>query len=138
MKAQINIAPRTGVGMGFMTVGENANPLAEFSKSLRDSIKIINAKIACGPEWLIYQYTKAKRAQCRDPNTRKPVGFPKKNDFYRPNSWPKVTITEITRTITTSYVKSLSETSINSREEQTYKPELVTYEPSAVSRLDYV
>jgi hypothetical protein len=52
MKAyQINIAPRTGVGMGFVTVGENENhALAEFSKSLRDSIKIINAKIACGPE----------------------------------------------------------------------------------------
>jgi hypothetical protein len=46
MKAyQINIAPRTGVGMGFVTVGEN-HALAEFSKSLRDSIKIINAKIA--------------------------------------------------------------------------------------------
>jgi hypothetical protein len=52
--------------MGFVTVGENENhALAEFSKSLRDSIKIINAKIACGP--VIYQYTKAKRAQCRDP-----------------------------------------------------------------------
>jgi hypothetical protein len=37
--------------MGFVTVGENENhALAEFSKSLRDSIKIINAKIACGPE----------------------------------------------------------------------------------------
>jgi hypothetical protein len=37
MKAyQINIAPRTGVGMGFVTVGENENhALAEFSKSLR-------------------------------------------------------------------------------------------------------
>jgi hypothetical protein len=35
--------------MGFVTVGENENhALAEFSKSLRDSIKIINAKIACG------------------------------------------------------------------------------------------
>jgi hypothetical protein len=36
MKAyQINIA-RTGVGMGFVTVGENENhALAEFSKSLR-------------------------------------------------------------------------------------------------------
>jgi hypothetical protein len=67
MKAyQINIAPRTGVGMGFVTVGENENHAQEFSKSLRDSIKIINAKIACGPD-VIYQYTKAKRAQCRDP-----------------------------------------------------------------------
>jgi hypothetical protein len=38
----------------------------------------------------------------------KPGGFPKKNDFYRPNSWPKVTVTEITRTITTSYVKKFT------------------------------
>jgi hypothetical protein len=69
MKAyQINIAPRTGVGMGFVTVGENENhALAEFSKSLRDSIKIINAKIACGPECNISIHESQKRAQCRDP-----------------------------------------------------------------------
>jgi hypothetical protein len=30
-----------------------------------------------------------------------------KDNFYRPNSWPKVTITEITRAITTSYVKEV-------------------------------
>jgi hypothetical protein len=43
---------------------EKDHALAEFSKSLRDSIKIINAKIACGPECNI-SYTKAKRAQCK-------------------------------------------------------------------------
>jgi hypothetical protein len=42
--------PRTGVGMGFVTGRKREPRSAEFSKSLRDSIKIINAKIACGPE----------------------------------------------------------------------------------------
>jgi hypothetical protein len=49
--------------MGFVTVGENENhALAEFSKSLRDSIKIINAKIACGPECNISIHESQKRA----------------------------------------------------------------------------
>jgi hypothetical protein len=50
MKAyQINIAPRTG-GMGFVTVEKTRTTLLQSSQSLLDSIKIINAKIACGPE----------------------------------------------------------------------------------------
>jgi hypothetical protein len=61
-----------------------------------------------------------------------------KNDFYRPNSWPKVTVTEITRTITTSYVRKFRKLVSTSRREQTYKPELVTYEPSAGVAVDYV
>jgi hypothetical protein len=68
-----------------VTVGENENHAQEFSKSLRDSIKIINAKIACGPD-VIYQYHESQKAQCRDPRTlRKPGRLSKKNDFYRPN-----------------------------------------------------
>jgi hypothetical protein len=48
--------------MGFVTVGENENhALAEFSKS-RDSIKIINAKIACGPECNISIHESQKSA----------------------------------------------------------------------------
>jgi hypothetical protein len=35
MKAYPNIAPRTGVGMGFVTVENENHALAEFSKSLR-------------------------------------------------------------------------------------------------------
>jgi hypothetical protein len=51
MKAyQINIAPRL-VWYGICDCWRKQNhALAEFSKSLRSSIKIINAKIACGPE----------------------------------------------------------------------------------------
>jgi hypothetical protein len=50
--------------MGFVTVGENENhALAEFSKSLRDSIKIINAKIACGPECNISIH-ESQKEQC--------------------------------------------------------------------------
>jgi hypothetical protein len=47
--------------MGFVTV-ENENRSAEFSKSLRDSIKIINAKIACGPECNISIHESQKSA----------------------------------------------------------------------------
>jgi hypothetical protein len=66
MKAyQINIAPRTGVGMGFVTVEKTRTTLLQSSQSLLDSIKIINAKIACGPECNISIHE--KRAQCRDP-----------------------------------------------------------------------
>jgi hypothetical protein len=64
MKAyQINIAPRTSQ-VWDVTVGENENhALAEFSKVSRSSIKIINAKIACGPECNISIHERT----CRDP-----------------------------------------------------------------------
>jgi hypothetical protein len=91
MKAyQINIAPRTG-SVWDLTVGENENhALAEFSKSLRDSIKIINAKIACGPECNINTRKPKERNVEILRTLRNQVGLLSK-DFYRPNSWPKVT-----------------------------------------------
>jgi hypothetical protein len=83
MKAyQINIAPRTG-GMGFVTVEKTRTTLLQSSQSLLDSIKIINAKIACGPECNISIH-ESQRARSR--TLRKPgrLAF-QKNDFYRPN-----------------------------------------------------
>jgi hypothetical protein len=63
--------------------------LWEFSKSLRDSIKIINAKIACGPECNISIHESQKERNVEILRTlRNQVGLLSKNDFYRPNSWP--------------------------------------------------
>jgi hypothetical protein len=59
-----------------VTVGENENhALAEFSKSLRDSIKIINAKIACGPECNISIHESQKRNVEILRTLRKPGGL---------------------------------------------------------------
>lgn len=107
---QINIAPSTGVGIGFVAVGESENhALAELSKSLRDSIKIFNARIALGPAMDKSIHLSKKERNLEILRTlRKPGRHAyQKDDFYRPKSWPKVTVTEVTRAITTSYVKEV-------------------------------
>lgn len=106
----INIAPHTGVGMGFISMGENENhALAELSRSLRDSLKIFRARIEAGD-----RYSKGIYAQKMERNLevlrtiRKPGRHAyQKDNFYQPKAWPKVTVTILTRAVTASYVKEV-------------------------------
>jgi preprotein translocase subunit Sss1 len=106
----INVAPRTGVGIGFVGIGETENhALAELSRSLRESIKIFKAHIQEGHPMNKDIYRRKLERNLEILRTiRKPGRFAmQKNDFYSPRSWPKVTVVQITRSISASYVKEV-------------------------------
>lgn len=111
MKAyHINVAPCTGIGIGFISIGENENhAMAELSRSIRDSIKIFNAHIEFGPECNIPIFERKRDRNIEILRTiRKPGRHAfQKDTFYSPKSWPKVTIQEMTRAVTSSYVKEV-------------------------------
>lgn len=106
----INVAPSTGIGIGFVSMGENEqHALAELSLSLRQSIKIFNAYIeeGAGVNRDIFRQKKERNLEILR-TIRKPGRYAfQKDNFYSPRSWPKVTVTKITRAITTSYVKEV-------------------------------
>jgi preprotein translocase subunit Sss1 len=106
----INVAPTTGIGIGFVGIGETENhALAELSLSLRQSIKIFKAHIDVGHPSNREIFTRKLERNLEILRIiRKPGRFAlQKDNFYAPRSWPKVTVTEITRSITASYVKEV-------------------------------
>lgn len=106
----INVAPHTGIGIGFISVGENEqHALAELSLSLRQSIKIFNAHIDRGIDANKEIFKQKKERNLEILRTiRKPGRYAfQKDNFYSPRTWPKVTVKKVTRAITTSYVKEV-------------------------------
>lgn len=107
---KINVAPHTGIGITFISLGETENQaLAELSLSLRQSIKIFKAHIEGEPDCNVPIFESKLERNLEILRTiRKPGRFAfQKDNFYRPNSWPKVTVTEITRSVTAAYVKEV-------------------------------
>lgn len=106
----INVAPSTGVGIGFISMGDDENhALAELSKSLRDSLKIFKAHIELGDSFSRGLYTQKMERNLELLRTiRKPGRYAyQKNNFYQPRSWPKVTVNILTHAVTAAYVKEV-------------------------------
>ena len=104
----INVCPSSGIGIGFISMGNNENhALAELTRSLRMSIKIFNAHIE--KENMSREIFKDKKERNVEilRTLRKPGRYAKQGYFYSPNSWPKVTIKEIQHAVTAAYVQEV-------------------------------
>ena len=105
----INVAPHTGCGIGFISIGENENhALAELSLSLRQRLKIIRAQLSVLPshsssykERDLERYLEILRT------IRKPGRHCPKTDFYKEYLWEKVTVIKITKAVTAAYVEEV-------------------------------
>ena len=104
----IDLSPRSGVKIGFISLGDNENhALANLSNSFRKAIKICTAHINGNDCVNIWQRKKDRNIELLL-TIRKPGRFAKQSSFYTvPDSWPKVTIKNITYPITAAYVNEV-------------------------------
>lgn len=107
----ISVSPKTGIGIGFIAVGENENhALAELSLSLRQRIKIKTAHIiglASSQSVSIWEADIERHLEVLR-TIRKPGRYClDKTNFYSKHSWKKVTVKEVTRSITAAYVEEV-------------------------------
>lgn len=106
----INIAPSTGIGIGFVVPAENeSHAIAQLSYDLRRGLKIQYAHMSKHPDSHSRQIWEQKWDRNREilRVLRKPGrNALDRTDFYN-SKWPKVTVKQIESSITTAYVNEV-------------------------------